>query len=92
MLCGFLAVALLSGLHNDLWNLLHPTNPAFLSWTALHPDGPSFQHWNIAWLPTIEFPWRITAGTLVTGLIALCFRTPPERVRAVLDHLASRKE
>ncbi|MEI6561686.1 MAG: sodium:solute symporter [Verrucomicrobiota bacterium] len=92
MLCGFLAVALLSGLHNDLWNLLHPTNAAFLGWTALHPDGPSFRHWDIAWLPTIEFPWRITAGTLVTGAIALCFRTPPERVRAVLDHLASRKE
>ena len=91
MACGFLAVALLSGLHNDLWNLLHPADPAFVRWTALHPDGPSFRHWDIAWLPTLKFPWRITAGTLVTVAIALCFRTPPERVRAVLDHLASRR-
>jgi len=91
MLCGFLAVALLSGLHNDLWNLLHPSNPAFLQWQQLHPDGPSFKHWDVAWLPTIEFPWRITAGTLVTGTVALLFRTPPERVQAVLDHLASRR-
>lgn len=91
MLCGFIAVAFLSGLHNDLWNLLHPTNPAFLAWTAAHPYGPSFQRWTVEWLPTIEFPWRITAGTLVTFAIAMLFRTPPERVRAVLDHLASRK-
>jgi len=91
MVCGFLAVAFLSGLHNDLWNLLHPTNPAFLSWTALYPDGPSFKHWDISWLPTLKFPWRITAGTLVTAIVALFFRTPPERVQAVLDHLATRK-
>ena len=90
MACGFLAVAVLSGLHNDLWNLLHPTNPAFVAWRELHPKGPSFQHWQVAWLPTIEFPWRITAGTLVTTAVALLFRTPPERVRAVLDRIAAR--
>ncbi len=78
MASGFLAVALLSGLHNDLWQLLHPATPHAVLWQA-------------SWLPTIEFPWRITAGTLVTAAIALCFRTPPERVRAVLDHLATRK-
>ena len=88
MLCGFVAVAFLSGLHNDLWNLLHPMNPAFIQWRELHPGGPVFQHWRLDWLPAIEFPWRITAGTLVTTLVALCFRTPPERVRAVLDRLA----
>ena len=26
MICGFLVVALLSGLHNDLWTLLHPAS------------------------------------------------------------------
>ena len=85
MACGFVAVAFLSGLHNDLWNLLHPHNPAFLAWKELHPHGPAFQHWNLPWLPTIEFPWRITAGTLVTVAVALCFRTPPERVKAVAE-------
>jgi SSS family transporter len=29
------------------------------------------------WLPEIEFPWRITCGTLVTFAIAVLFRTPP---------------
>ena len=88
MVCGFFAVAFLSGLHNDVWNLLHPMNPDFLHWRELYPKGPTFQHWRLAWMPTIEFPWRITAGTLVTTAVALCFRTPPERVRAVFDRLA----
>jgi solute:Na+ symporter, SSS family len=30
----------------------------------------------------LAFPWRITLGTLVTYAIAVCFRTPDERVRA----------
>jgi hypothetical protein len=37
---------------------------------------------NPAWLPVVEFPWRILIGTLVTVAIALCFKTPamqPER-------------
>ena len=75
MLCGFAAVAILSGLHNDMWQLLHPSTPH----AAL---------WRPAWLPAIEFPWRITAGTLVTVSVALCFRTPPERVQAVRERLA----
>ena len=28
-----------------------------------------------AWLPIIEFPWRIAFGTVVTFAVALCFRT-----------------
>jgi hypothetical protein len=79
MACGFVAVAFLSGLHNDLWNLLHPSDPDFLTWMAQHPRGPAFQHWQWEWLPTIAFPWRIAAGTLVTVAVALIFRTPPER-------------
>lgn len=42
-----------------------------------------------AWLPIIEFPWRILFGTLVTGAIALCFRTPPAQVAALKQHLQS---
>ncbi len=30
----------------------------------------------------IAFPWRVTLGTLVTAAIALCFRTPADRVHA----------
>ncbi|MEI8233871.1 MAG: sodium:solute symporter [Verrucomicrobiota bacterium] len=90
MICGFAAVAFLSGLHNDLWNLLHPSNPSFLQWRELYPKGPSFQHWRIPWMPTIEFPWRITAGTLVTGTVALLFRTPAAKVQAVRARLAAR--
>jgi SSS family transporter len=82
MLCGFIVVAILSGLHNDLWNLLHPSDPDFVSWQSSHPQGPAFQHWDWDWLPTIAFPWRITAGTLVTAAVALLFRTPPERERS----------
>ncbi len=90
MACGIVAVCFLSGLHNDVWNLLHPDNPAFLAWQQAHPGVP-FQHWKLDWLPTIEFPWRITAGTLVATTVALCFRTPPERVKEVLDRLATQK-
>jgi Na+/proline symporter len=31
-----------------------------------------------AWLPIIEFPWRIAFGTVVTYAVAFCFRTPLE--------------
>ena len=67
MLCGFLVVALLSGLHNDIWALLHPLTPHAVLWKP-------------AWLPTIEFPWRIAFGTVVTFFVALCFRTPASQI------------
>ena len=36
---------------------------------------------NWAWLPVVEFPWRILFGTVPTFLVAICFRTPgPLRV------------
>jgi len=82
MACGFIAVAFLSGLPNDLWNLLHPSDPEFLAWMAAHPKGPPFQHWHWDWLPVIEFPWRITVGTLVTAAVALTFRSAHERLNA----------
>jgi len=33
-----------------------------------------------AWLPVIEFPWRILFGTAVTFSLAICFRTPPAQL------------
>jgi Na+/proline symporter len=59
MLAGFLAVAILSGLPNDL---------AGIFGTQLYTQP--------AWLPIIEFPWRILFGTIVTFLVAASFRTP----------------
>jgi solute:Na+ symporter, SSS family len=81
MACGFIVVTILSGLPNDIWNLLHPLDPDLVSWVSSHPKGPAFQHWHWDWLPTIDFTWRVTAGTLVTAAVALIFRTSPERVR-----------
>ena len=60
MLCGFLAVAALSGLPNDL-RALCGLPPA--AW--LQPN----------WLPLIEFPWRVFFGTVVTVGIGVLFKT-----------------
>ena len=60
MAAGVVAVAILSDLPNDLWRMA-------ASCALYH---------NPAWLPRIEFPWRIMAGTLVTVAVALCFKTP----------------
>ena len=68
MAAGVLAVAILSNLPNDLWQMV--------AGSALYQ--------NPGWLPVIAFPWRIMAGTLVTVAIALCFKTPgvmPQRER-----------
>jgi Na+/proline symporter len=59
MLAGFVAVALLSNLPNDLWKMVAGGH------LYTNPD----------WLPVIEFPWRIMAGTLVTVAVALCFKS-----------------
>ncbi len=60
MAAGIIAVAILSDLPNDLWQMG--------AGRALYPRP--------AWLPLLAFPWRIMAGTLVTVAIALCFKTP----------------
>jgi Na+/proline symporter len=57
MFTGIVFVAFLSNLPNDLWNML----------------GGGMLYRNPAWLPMIEFPWRIMAGTLATLAVALCF-------------------
>jgi Na+/proline symporter len=61
MLAGFVAVAFLSNLPNDLWKMIAGGH------LYTNPD----------WLPVIEFPWRIMAGTLVTVAVALCFKSEP---------------
>ena len=58
MVSGMVAVAILSNLPNELARMI--------SGQGLY-ENP----W---WLPIIEFPWRIMAGTLVTAAVALCFK------------------
>ncbi len=77
MICGFLVVAVLSGLHNDLWTLLHPPAAG-----EAHPVL-----WAPAWLPRIEFPWRIAFGAVVTFAVAVCFKTPTAKVRFTEEYL-----
>jgi SSS family transporter len=59
MIAGIVFVAFLSNLPNDIWKMF----------------GGGMLYKNPAWLPIIEFPWRIMAGTLATVAVALCFRT-----------------
>jgi SSS family solute:Na+ symporter len=59
MIAGILSVAYLSNLPNDCWKMI---------------TGGSIYK-NFAWLPVIEFPWRIMAGTFVTVAVALCFKS-----------------
>ena len=78
MAAGFVAVAILSGLHNDLWALLHPAS-------ANGAPPPSL--WAPAWLPKVEFPWRIFFGTTVTAAVALLFQTPDSQLAVAEAHL-----
>jgi Na+/proline symporter len=59
MICGFITVGLLTGLPNDLWQMIS--------------GSPLYR--NPDWLPVIAFTWRIMFGTLVTVGVALCFRS-----------------
>jgi Na+/proline symporter len=83
MLAGFIAVALLSGLHNDLWALSHPASASGVPQALL---------WKPFWLPTIEFPWRIAFGTVVTAAVALLFKTPESQLALAEAHLLSVRE
>ena len=44
--------------------------------------------WAPAWLPRIEFPWRIAFGAVVTFAVAVCFKTPEPKVRLTEEYLA----
>lgn len=59
MVAGIIFVSYLSNLPNDAWKMF--------TGAALYK--------NFDWLPIIEFPWRIMAGTIVTVAVALCFKT-----------------
>jgi SSS family solute:Na+ symporter len=72
MLAGFLVVAILSNLFNDV--------AAMFGMRVYEVPG---------WLPVIEFPWRIAFGTVVTYAVAVCFRTPPERVESMRVEIAT---
>ena len=67
MVCGFLVVAVLSGLHNDMWTLLHPNTVA----GGPHPvcgHRPGFRE--------SSFPGELHFGAVVTFAVAVCFKTP----------------
>jgi SSS family transporter len=76
MVCGFIAVAILSGLHNTIWILLH------------HGDATAVL-WKPEWLPEIAFPWRIAFGSIITFLIAILFRTPKSQQELARAHVAN---
>lgn len=78
MSAGFVCVSLLSGLHNDLWALMHPA-------AALGSKPPVL--WAPEWLPRVEFPWRIAFGTVVTFFTALLFKTPESQILHANGHL-----
>ena len=58
MIVGFITVAILSNLFNNVASLF----------SRVAYEVP----W---WLPKMEFPWWICFGTIVTFLIAICFRS-----------------
>jgi SSS family solute:Na+ symporter len=75
MICGFIAVAILSGLHNTIWILIH------------HGDVSAVL-WKPAWLPEIAFPWRIAFGSIITFFIAILFPTPHSQQEIARAHVA----
>jgi SSS family solute:Na+ symporter len=79
MVCGFIGVAIWSGLPWDLINAVRGHSDDIgpnIIWLAQHgllefskgyvqpPD----------WLVQIEFPWRVMFGTLTTYAVAWCFK------------------
>ena len=76
MVCGFLVVAVLSGLHNALWVIV--------------TGDPHAIFWKPDWLPEIAFPWRVTFGSIVTFGIAVLFRTPVEQQELAIAHVQAK--
>jgi hypothetical protein len=70
MIIGFIAVCILSGLHNTLWQIF---------------TGSDL--WRPAWLPEIEFPWRIAFGSIITFCIAILFPTPAAQQELARKHV-----
>lgn len=61
---GILAVAILSNLPNDAWQMFN--------------EKPLYR--NPEWMPVLKFTWRILFGTLVTVAVGLCFSSDRSRV------------
>jgi Na+/proline symporter len=74
MICGFVVVCILSGLHNTIWIVLH------------HGDAGAVL-WKPAWLPVIAFPWRIAFGSVITFFIAILFPTPEAQQAIARRHV-----
>ncbi len=73
MLAGFIVVAYLSGLDIDVLKLVNPAS--------------TWRH--AAWMPVIEFPWRIAFGTVATFSVAICFRTSAAQLENMRAAVAS---
>ena len=81
MICGFIAVAIWSGLPWDLVNAVrgasHDLGPNII-WLYQHGLADfDFTNGYVLpppWLVQIEFPWRVMFGTLTTYSVAWCFR------------------
>ena len=65
LVCGLTAVFFASGLHVTVGN-----------WFV----EPGYQYVLPWWMPVIPFTWFAMIGGLVTFVIGLCFRTPPEMI------------
>jgi len=80
MVCGFIAVAIWSGLPWDLINAVRGQSydinhtiillaqSGLLKFSGGYVQPPD-------WLVQIEFPWRVMFGTLTTYAVAWCFRS-----------------
>jgi SSS family solute:Na+ symporter len=75
MIVAFIAVCILSGVHNSLWQIIHNNTTAIL--------------WKPAWLPEIAFPWRIAFGSVITFVIAVLFPTPQSQRELARAHVAN---
>ena len=75
MIAGFIVVAILSGLHNTFWIIIH--------------GNPSAILWKPAWLPEISFTWRIAFGSVTTFLIAILFPTSKSQQELARAHVAN---
>jgi len=85
MVCGFIGVAIWSGLPWDLMNAVRGqsfdigTNVIWLSQHGLlkfangYVTAPD-------WLVQIEFPWRVMFGTLTTYAVAWCFKRDAKEI------------
>ena len=76
MIAGFIVVAILSGLPNNIARIVLGISDPHQY--PLYPQP--------TWLPVMEFPWWICFGTIVTFSVAMLFRTgrehhPPGQVQ-----------